>query len=301
MRMSTIIIIIVLIIIDQITSFRLISPPNTFVPFLHSTLSQTQTELPNDVADSARLAAEACRNYYVSSPLGIRASVIFDASKNDETFTRLKSSSEFAQEFVTSLSTINFGIDGSDNKNNLVRVYFPDEGSSALAKRDWVVPPNVNFSSLGRFEIIDTSKDNLAIFYCPKASEAETVELFLSKLETNENNRHNQAIFVNANLINMGVTGLGLTSRLLRERLLDDLEEVYCLKQLPWGALTRCWPREFTLWQQDETKEDGYRKIKQLGGVHPLDQEVEDTYDIENGLMEEKKTGLGFLDTIAGE
>ena len=66
-----------------------------------------------------------------------------------------------------------------------LRIYFPDEGSAALARRDWKseVPSCVEFSACGGVQVADTSKDAVILFFCPRASEAEFVEEILYKME----------------------------------------------------------------------------------------------------------------------
>ena len=95
-------------------------------------------------------------------------------------------------------------------------------------------------------------------------------------------------------LVDMGVTGFGMAGRMLRERLIDPLPYAYYLRTLQWGALTRVWPRQFSVWQEDESEDAGYRLIRTLPTL-PSNPEVEDIYDIENGLSEERKSG-GMLD-----
>jgi hypothetical protein len=102
-------------------------------------------------------------------------------------------------------------------------------------------------------------------------------------------------VFVNPNLVDMGVTGFGMAGRLLRERLIDPLVTTYYLRTLPWGALTRLWPRTFSVWQEDEGADGGYRLIASLDRL-PSNPEVEDIYDVENGLAQGKGAGGGFLD-----
>jgi hypothetical protein len=186
----------------------------------------------------------------------------------------------------------------------VVRVYFPDEGSAALARRDWNptgspdearVPPCVQFSSCGGIQNKDVSKDMLVFFNCPKASESESVEALLQNTETVASDLK-LTIFVNPNLVDMGVTGFGMNGRRLRERLLDALVDTYYLRTLPWGALTRVWPNAYSVWQEDENASGGYRLI-QTQPTLPTNPEVEDIYDIENGLMNEKKGG-GPLDQL---
>jgi len=179
-----------------------------------------------------------------------------------------------------------------------VRIYFPDEGSAALARRDWQsqLPPCVEFSACGGRQVDDVSSDTIIIFYCPRASEAESVEDILYKMEESRGEELKMSIMVNPLLVDMGVTGFGMAGRRLRERLIDGLVPVYYLRTLQWGALTRVWPQLFTVWQEDEQAEGGYRMIKALDQL-PSNPEVEDIYDIENGNMSAPKE-FGLLNAL---
>ena len=185
-------------------------------------------------------------------------------------------------------------------KGPVMRIYFPDEGSAALARRDWStqVPPCVQFSSCGGVQVADISQDTIIIFFCPRASEAESVEEILYKVEQVRGENLQLSIMVNPLLVDMGVTGFGMAGRRLRERLIDGLIPAYYLRTLPWGALTRVWPQLFTVWQEDENAPDGtgYRMIKAMDRL-PSNPEVEDIYDIENGDMK-APTSPGFLNAL---
>lgn len=299
-----------------------------------------------------------------------RCRVDFDTSIGDETYTTLKSSTEFMQQFVSSLSlacvdgvreqkqqqvmklveakaelrevqeqmdeAAAFAADDeedskessgqSDLLNKLtqreeelmqiitndgadpatdswegakVRIYFPDEGSAALARRDWKseVPSCVEFSSCGGVQVADTSKDAVILFFCPRASEAEFVEEILYKMEETRGDQLMLTVMVNPLLVDMGVTGFGMAGRRLRERLIDGLVPAYYLRTLQWGALTRVWPQLFTVWQEDENESSGYRLIKAMDRL-PSNPEVEDIYDIENGEMAAPSEGFGLLNAL---
>lgn len=326
------------------------------------------TELPDSLEDSADLAAQACAEYIdsIGGTCG-RCRVDFDTSVGDETYTTLKSSTEFMQRFVASLcyakipgmmqrrldekmrvvearaklsalmtqavdgdediakverqqaelmriiSSGGKSPDGGDNDDDATpqpqfkaRIYFPDEGSAALARRDWtqvspttneaLVPDCVEFASLGGMQLADTSKDALIFFFCPRAAESDFVEEILYSAEQNSLNL-TLSVFVNPLLVDMGVTGFGMAGRMLRERLIDPLTNVYYLRTLPWGALTRLWPRDFTVWQEDAEAEGGYRMIKIMDTL-PTNPEVEDVYDIANGNMNAPKEGFGLLNAL---
>ena len=166
------------------------------------------------------------------------------------------------------------------------RVYLPDEGNAALARRDWLdetnpkVPPCVEFSSCSGVQLADISKDSLVFFFCPKASEAEAVERLLEAAEESCVNLQ-MTCLVNPNLVDMGVTGFGMAGRLLRERLIDRLVCTYYLRTLAWGALTRKWPQKYSVWQEDEAADGGYRLLQALDSL-PSNPDVEDIYDLAN-------------------
>merc|ERR1711862_233072 len=178
----------------------------------------------------------------------------------------------------------------SEWEGGKARIYFPDEGNAALAKRDWIksssmgvpiVPHCVEFSSLSILQTVDTSKDMLHFYFCPEASESEAVETILYKNEAKEDNQLKLSIFVNPNLVDMGVTGFGMAGRLLRERLIDPLVSTCYLRTLSWGALTRVYPFGFTVYQEDSNLNDGYKCIQVLDKL-PTNPEVEDIYDANN-------------------
>lgn len=244
---------------------------------------------------------------------GVDGDFVFDGElvssgtneKNEEESTKSETSSEEGNKLAMKETELlkliaNEGIDPNfEWKGQTLRIYFPDEGSAALARRDWStqVPPCVQFSSCGGVQVADVSKDVIIIFFCPRASEAEYVEEILYKLEEVRGDELQMSIMVNPLLVDMGVTGFGMAGRRLRERLIDGLIPAYYLRTLPWGALTRVWPQLFTVWQEDENVDGGYRMIKAMDRL-PSNPEVEDIYDIENGDMNAPKEGPGFLNAL---
>ena len=182
------------------------------------------------------------------------------------------------------------GDDGEEYDGPIVRVYFPDEGNAALARRDWTaangvdLPSCVRFGACGGIRAVtdDVSRDVLVFFFCPKATESDTVEKILQRTELAHAESGSDTklltVFVNPNLVDMGVTGFGMAGRMLRERLLDGLENTYYLRTLAWGALTRSWPNAFSLWEEDEAADGGYTLMRTLPYL-PSNPEVEDIYD----------------------
>ena len=321
-----------------------------YTPSPFHLLSTVPTELPDSLDDAAIIAAEACAKY--SSEFGqdftTKCRVDFDTTIGDETYTILKSSTEFMQKFVSALcyATIDGlqqrkqdelmrvaqarvelkqvmdnedGVDEekkqellailqSDGRNGSpeykglkARIYFPDEGNAALAKRDWEgeVPDCVEYAACGGMRLIDKSDDALVFFFCPQASEAKNVERLV--MEYDNNDKTQTVVLINPTLVDMGVTGFGMAGRMLRERLLDQLEYTYYLRTLTWGALTRTWPNAYSVWQEDEGADGGYKLISTMDRL-PSNPEVEDIYDLENDVSGAGETDiLGSLgDFVSG-
>jgi len=322
--------------------------------------SSKESSLPDSLDDAAKIASKSCLVYFedIGSISPSRCRVDFDTTIGDETFSRLKSSTEFMQKFVTYLcctiipdvleqrqreiqtcmkvrndllNNDELSEEERDELSNILsmggrrdtddkweggkaRIYFPDEGSAALAKRDWVkpdtasgfgvsfVPSCVEFSSLsGQQDIYDTTKDMLIFFFCPEAAESKKLEDILYESEASCS-KLKLSVLVNPNLVDMGVTGYGLAGRLLRERLIDPLTRAYYLRSLSWGAMTRIYPNDFTIWQEDENEDSGYRCIKALK-QYPSNPQVEDIYDMANSennndSINSGNIGGGILDMI---
>ncbi len=248
------------------------------------------TELPDSLDDAAYLAAMACAEFAAAASAGgrlPRCRVDFDTSAGDETYSILKTSTEFMQKFVTGLTYAmlpslqqqrqdekmrvvqakaelnqlsrqkqqqqqqqNQDVEATDssasheNANEetnptedretylrdlisrggreanpepyqgpKVRIYFPDEGNAALARRDWIstnnpgsslVPTAVAFSSCGGVQLLDVSQDMVVFFFCPKASESNDVERLLQRTET-ESTTLKLVVFVNPNLVSIDI------------------------------------------------------------------------------------------------
>jgi Domain of unknown function (DUF1995) len=324
------------------------------------------TELPDSLSDAAVRAAEATKAFYDTTTGGstgmtTRCRVDFDTSIGDETFTIMKQSTDFMQQYVSALSyaivpnllqqrqaelmaviqakaelqslssvTDNSTISNKEQRedelvqliaNNgrsttgkleptegesraVVRVYFPDEGSAALARRDWtpVVPPCVQFASCNGIQPSSQKNDTVMIqlFFCPRASDSDAVETILARAEAVITAEAQQpsllTVFVNPVLVDMGVTGFGLAGRRLRERLIDGLVGVYYLRTLPWGALTRQWPAAYTVWKEDSDSIGGYKLLANLNNRLPSNPEVEDIYDVADSSDERKASGGGILE-----
>jgi len=215
--------VVVLIAAILIQSISLHAFTHSFLPIRLQSLSTLHATsrsslLPNSVADSAQIASASLLQH-LEDPgvlLPSRTSIKFDTRSYDETFTISKETGEFCRNFVASLT--------STHEMN-VRIYFPDEGTAALMRRDWEEfkdDDRVRMTGFSRSGVSTATDDDVCIFYCPLASESDQLEKVLLKLEdTSYEGRLKTLVFMNDELIDMGVTGLGLNGRLLRERLCE--------------------------------------------------------------------------------
>ena len=355
------------------------------------------TELPDSLSDAAIRAAEATKYYSdlmtsdgTITTIPVRCRIDFDTTVGDETFTLLKQSTPFVQQYVTALTyalippalqqrqeemmavvqakmelqqlktsklsspsplqastataatttvtensdmlqqqreqredelielIANNGRNISSSSNTIgsvqpvIRIYFPDEGSAALARRDWtssIVPclDYIEFRSCNGIQSSRAVEVVAQIFVCPRASDSDAVERILATSEmdamsaTSDRQSSLSSIFINPLLVDMGVTGFGYAGRRLRERLLDTLVGVYYLRTLPNGALTRQYPSSYTIWQEDANANGGYICIANCNNRLPSNPEVIDIFDnYANGKGENSSNGGGggFLDQL---
>jgi hypothetical protein len=138
-----------------------------------------------------------------------------------------------------------------------LKVFFPDAGSAALAKRDW---------GETRFRVTDigTSRspvetriepdDEQFLVVSPSPVEVAQVEQ-LSHIAGDR-----PVILLNPRLEDVAIIGIGYAARQLRERFISKIESCYYLQPLDGAALYRCYPSMWEVWLE----EDGsYQRIAQ--------------------------------------
>jgi len=270
------------------------------------------SDLPDTYEDAIQQMADYCAQVMGMGKTRMR--IVYDTSEGDETFTLLVATMSAAQQF-TDLFTrqVMLGqkadgqVEGSDEEeaqdaqpeiadDMKIAVYFPDTGTAALAARDWklgteeaLVPPCVRLAAIGDRT---QPEDKAYIIVCPRSPEAVGVEKLMAEVDESV-----PMVLWNPDLINMDVTGYGVVGRGFRTRVLDVLTDSYYLRTLAWGAVAKQGPlRPFSLWQADESREEGYRLIRTFD-QEPSGMDCQDAFDIANGL-EEEKTTPGFVNFL---
>lgn len=134
-----------------------------------------------------------------------------------------------------------------------LKVYFPDPGAAALARRDWGETPYVvrgMTEPKGKIQ----PEDQIFLFIEPSAVEVNDLEkmceqagdrpvvLFIPKLES------------------ITTIGIGYAARQLRQRFISTFESCYYIRPLEGAALFRCYPNPWQVWLE---KEEGYELISE--------------------------------------
>ena len=135
------------------------------------------------------------------------------------------------------------------------KVYFPDAGAAALARRDWQDP---DFSIRGINEIkgrLDAD-DEVCLIVEPSAVEVNEVEE-LCNAATGK-----YVVILNPKLEDVAIVGIGYAGRQLRERFLSTLESCYYLQPLEGATLLRMYPGPWQVW--GETENDTYELFSEF-------------------------------------
>lgn len=135
------------------------------------------------------------------------------------------------------------------------KVFFPDAGAAALARRDW---NNPDFIIRGLGELVDPidADDDLYLVVNPSSIEVQTVEKLCNEATDKP------VILLNPALEDVAVVGIGYAARQLRDRFLSKIESCYYLRPLEDAALYRCYPGPWQIWR--ETAPDEYELVQDL-------------------------------------
>jgi hypothetical protein len=155
------------------------------------------SNLPDTLSDSASRASASCLRLFET---GVDvARVDWYTNVFDETYTNLKNTDEFMQEFVTAIWNTRAGEGGKEGEAEGergegegdgyrgVRLYYPDAGSAALTNNKWPwvegggTVPRVGVGDVMRKPGDDGDCSEIGVFVCMKAQEKEQVELYLDK------------------------------------------------------------------------------------------------------------------------
>ncbi|NJL49204.1 MAG: DUF1995 family protein [Leptolyngbyaceae cyanobacterium SM2_5_2] len=135
------------------------------------------------------------------------------------------------------------------------KLYFPDAGAAALARRDWGEPDFV-VRGIGELKGQMEPDDQAYLFVEPSSVEVSQVEEMCNAAADKF------VIMLNPKLEDVATIGIGYAGRQLRERFLSTLEPVYYLRPMEGAVLFRCYPSPWQVWQ--ETQDEAYTLVAEL-------------------------------------
>ncbi|MDY7014445.1 MAG: DUF1995 family protein [Cyanobacteriota bacterium] len=138
-----------------------------------------------------------------------------------------------------------------ESYDSSLKIFFPDTGAAALARRDWGEVP-FKVSDLGSsrtpLEVKVADEDRLFLVVCPSAVEVGQVETLCNLAGDRP------TILLVPQLESVATVGIGYAARQLRDRFLSTIETSYYFKPFEGGAVLRAYP---SLWQVWLEKEEG--------------------------------------------
>lgn len=129
------------------------------------------------------------------------------------------------------------------------KVFFPDTGAAALAKRDWgevgFIIDDVGTSRTPVEQKIKPEDEGF-LLVAPSSVEVGQVE----KLSNLAGDR--PFILLNPQLEDVSVVGIGYAARQLRDRFLGTIESCYYLRPLDGAAILRSYPSLWQVWLETD-------------------------------------------------
>lgn len=166
-----------------------------------------------------------------------------------EGYTRLQIELQFEE--LKILPVAQQFIPAFEDLGDQLRVYFPDAGAAALARRDWGEKPYA-IRGIRDLNAEIQPEDKLVLFVEPSSVEVQEVEQ-LCQVAIDR-----PVVMLNPRMEDVAIIGIGLAGRQLRERFLNSFESCYYLQPLEKAAIFRAYPAAWQVWVE---KEDEYELV----------------------------------------
>ncbi|MEM9246328.1 MAG: DUF1995 family protein [Cyanobacteria bacterium P01_F01_bin.153] len=198
-------------------------------------MTATVTGVPNSLSDAIAQAGQATTAALDDGLTRIQVSLLLPGLKGET----------FAAQMITILL----------GTGRTIKVFFPDMGAAALAKRNWgEVPFEILDVGSGRTPVGQrvTEDDELLLFVEPSAVEVLQVEELCNQAGDRP------VIFLNPNLEDIATIGIGYAGRQLRERFLSQLQDVYYLSPDDGFVVSRNYPNLWQVWGEPQIEGTNY-------------------------------------------
>jgi hypothetical protein len=192
------------------------------------------TQLPKDLDEAIAQARESTQAALKDGKTRIMVELVFPELKQ----------MSIAWDFLPALTSL-YGAG--------LKVFFPDTGAAALARRDW---------KLAEFKITDLGNGRTPLE--PKVQpedeaflliEPSSVEVLIVE-ELCQLAGDRPCILLNPKLEDVSIVGIGYAARQLRDRFISTLESYYYLRPMDDFALLRAYPDQWQVWQLIDDSKD---------------------------------------------
>lgn len=180
---------------------------------------------------------------------------------------------------------------GLEERGENLRVFFPDPGAAALARRDWDDKP-YPIRGINDLKAEIQPEEELFLFVEPSSIEVQDVE----KLCNEAGDR--PVIFLNPRLEDIATIGIGYAARQLRERFLNTFDSCYYICALEGALIFRCYPSPWQVWTETDNQyelmaEFDHRPISdELDALFMPDPDPSDSQKTEGKQESPRKKGL---------
>ncbi|MEM1242957.1 MAG: DUF1995 family protein [Cyanobacteria bacterium P01_H01_bin.26] len=168
------------------------------------------------------------------------------------------------------------------------KVFFPDAGAAALAKRDW---NNPDFTIRGINEIQATVEpdDEAFLIVNPSSVEVQDVEKLCNEAQDRP------VILLNPQLEDVSIVGIGYAARQIRERFLSTLTSAYYYRPMPDAAVLRRHPQGWQIWQEIGDQYELKAELPERPSSEALDNILYGEEETNSAAPKPKKSLLGEL------
>jgi hypothetical protein len=167
-----------------------------------------------------------------------QAKVATKAALNDG-YTRLQVELQFPE--LKMMPVAQQFIPAFEDLGDQLRIYFPDAGAAALARRDWGEQP-YTIRGIRDLNAEIQPDDRLILFVEPSSVEVQEVEQLCQTA------MDRPVVLLNPRMEDIVIIGIGLAGRQLRDRFLNTFESCYYLQPLEKAAIFRAYPEPWQVW-----------------------------------------------------
>ncbi|WAL58816.1 DUF1995 family protein [Thermocoleostomius sinensis] len=128
-----------------------------------------------------------------------------------------------------------------EDLGNKLRVYFPDAGAAALARRDWGEKPYA-IRGISDMNAAIQPDEEMLLFVEPSSVEVQAVEQLCQEA------LDRSVVLLNPRMEDIAIIGIGYAGRQLRERFLNTFESCYYIRPLDGAAVFRAYPSPWQVW-----------------------------------------------------